>query len=208
MGQALSASASSNAALHVQRAVVTGAVPTCTVLIDLDNAAFNPKDQMDFRCMTKRLDVVARTFKKAKEVRMFCNKATMAFLKKNNFRAIELVTSTEDNDGDSADHALLRCFASMTHGKRKTSVAIVTHDKTLSRLATYMRPDGCTLRFATFRGTCDSMSVFDESRYPLFFASADELDKFMTSLALFRRRLTTHKKAVAATSRHRLQKAH
>lgn len=186
MGQALS-SASSNVA-QVKRAVTVGAVPTATVLIDLDNTAFNQQGEMDYECLTRRLNVIARTFHRASNVKMFCNKATMAFIKKHNFKYLKNVVSTGDNDGDSADHALLRCYVALTRNKKKSSVAIVTYDKTLARLATYMRPPGCTLRFAIFRGACDAASVFDESRYPLSFPSAEELDKFMKSLALFHKR--------------------
>ena len=162
------------------------------VLVDLDNAAFGvgrTKNDMDYACMERRVSALheaARSMSPrghAAAVRLFCNRATRALLVRNGFPRMAEVHAIADNAPDGADHALLRQLLRLRDGQ---AAVVVTSDRTLARLATYLRPDG--LRFATF-GSCDRVVVRERDRFaPLAFRDAAELDRFAESLRVFRER--------------------
>lgn len=155
-----------------------GGGAAASLLVDLDNAAFGPGGDMDAACLERRLRVLDRAFHGARR-ELFGNAATRAFLQRSRL-PLGQATWARDNAKDAADHALLRALL-----HRRGTCVVVTADRTLARMAAYLRPPATSLVFATFRGTCDALELRYEQ--PLAFADAADLDRFMRSLDAFRR---------------------
>lgn len=171
-------------------------------LVDLDNCVFGlDGSEMDGKCLGERIWAIAQRFE-GHEIHFFCNPATEARVMQKLPGPLHV---TDSDAKDAADHLLLHHLVTR-YRSAKHAVCVVTRDKILARLATYLvsekeRDETCALSFGLFgKKTCTRLEVEPKSRFVLLFNDAADLDAFVESLELYRKRSAA---ASAGTTRRR-----
>jgi hypothetical protein len=151
------------------------------VLVDLDNL-YIVNNRVNVDILKTRLDHIKTFATKAPRAKIlyYGNTATLSVITKLNL-GIDLRSSTIEKN--SADHNIINDLK-MFFGVQK--LTIITHDKTLARLAKFMAHSSQKIHFMGFDKTTQELAPFDI--VSTCFAKRIDLIKFIESYNLYKRR--------------------